>query len=34
LRPAECGPKAFADLLKADSEKWGRVVREAGLKVE
>ena len=32
--PVQTGPKAFAALLKADSEKWGRVVREAGLKVE
>ena len=28
------GPDAFAALLKADMAKWGRIVREAGIKVE
>ena len=28
------GPGAFAELIKSDLAKWGRVVREAGLKVE
>ena len=28
------GPEAFAALLKADSAKWGKIVREAGVKVE
>lgn len=28
------GPEAFAALLKADLAKWGKIVREAGLKVE
>ena len=28
------GPQAFAALLKADMAKWGKVVRESGLKVE
>jgi tripartite-type tricarboxylate transporter receptor subunit TctC len=32
--PVQTGPQAFTALLKADSEKWGRIVREAGLKVE
>jgi tripartite-type tricarboxylate transporter receptor subunit TctC len=32
--PVKTGPQAFIALLKADSEKWGRIVREAGLKVE
>ncbi len=32
--PVKTGPEAFTALLKADSEKWGRIVREAGLKVE
>ena len=32
--PVQTGPKAFATLLKADSEKWARIVKEAGVKVE
>jgi tripartite-type tricarboxylate transporter receptor subunit TctC len=32
--PVETGPKAFAVLLKADSEKWARIIKEAGVKVE
>jgi tripartite-type tricarboxylate transporter receptor subunit TctC len=32
--PVQTGPQAFAALLKADSEKWGRIVKEAGVKVE
>ena len=32
--PVQTGPKAFAALLKADSEKWARIVKEAGVKVE
>ena len=32
--PVETGPKAFATLLKADTEKWARIVKDAGLKVE
>ena len=32
--PVKTGPQAFIALLKADSEKWGRIVKEAGLKVE
>lgn len=32
--PVQTGPKAFAALLKADTEKWGRIVKDAGLKVE
>ena len=28
------GPQAFAALLKADLAKWGKIVRDAGLKVE
>ena len=28
------GPEAFTALLKADMAKWGKVVRESGLKVE
>jgi tripartite-type tricarboxylate transporter receptor subunit TctC len=32
--PVETGPKAFAALLKADTEKWARIVKDAGLKVE
>jgi tripartite-type tricarboxylate transporter receptor subunit TctC len=32
--PVKTGPQAFLAQLKADSEKWGKIVREAGLKVE
>ena len=32
--PVATGPKAFAALLKADTEKWARIVKEAGVKVE
>ena len=32
--PLQTGPKAFAALLKADTEKWARIVKDAGLKVE
>jgi tripartite-type tricarboxylate transporter receptor subunit TctC len=32
--PVQTGPQAFTALLKADSEKWGRIVKEAGIKVE
>ncbi len=32
--PVQTGPKAFAALLKADSEKWAKIVKEAGVKVE
>ena len=32
--PVKTGPEAFTALLKADSEKWGRIVKEAGIKVE
>lgn len=32
--PVETGPKAFTTLLKADTEKWARIVKEAGVKVE
>ena len=30
----ELGPAAFSTLLKADLAKWGRTVKEAGIKVE
>ncbi len=32
--PVQTGPKAFAALLKADTEKWAKIVKDAGLKVE
>ena len=32
--PVQTGPKAFQALLKADSEKWAKIVKEAGVKVE
>ena len=32
--PVQTGPKAFAALLKADTEKWAKIVKEAGVKVE
>ena len=32
--PVQTGPKAFETLLKADTEKWARIVKEAGVKVE
>ena len=32
--PVKTGPQAFTALLKADSEKWGKIVKEAGIKVE
>jgi tripartite-type tricarboxylate transporter receptor subunit TctC len=32
--PVETGPRAFAALLKADTEKWAKIVKDAGLKVE
>ena len=32
--PVKTGPQAFLAQLKADSEKWGKIVREARLKVE
>lgn len=32
--PVQTGPAAFAALLEADSEKWRRIVKEAGVKVE
>jgi len=32
--PVQTGPQAFAALLKADTEKWSRIVKEAGVKVE
>ena len=32
--PVATGPKAFAAVLKADTEKWARIVKDAGLKVE
>jgi tripartite-type tricarboxylate transporter receptor subunit TctC len=32
--PLQTGPKAFAALLKADTEKWARIVKDAGVKVE
>jgi tripartite-type tricarboxylate transporter receptor subunit TctC len=28
------GPEAFAAVLRADLAKWGRVVKEAGIKVD
>jgi tripartite-type tricarboxylate transporter receptor subunit TctC len=30
----QTGPQAFAALIKADAEKWGKVVKEAGIKTE
>jgi hypothetical protein len=30
----QTGPNAFAELLKADSEKWAKIVKEAGVKVD
>jgi tripartite-type tricarboxylate transporter receptor subunit TctC len=30
----QLGPKAFATVIKADAEKWGKVVKEAGIKTE
>ena len=32
--PVEPGPAALAAVLKADYDKWGRIVREAGIKAE
>ena len=32
--PVQTGPQAFLAVLKADSEKWARIVKEAGVKVE
>jgi len=32
--PVQTGPQAFIVRLKADSEKWARIVKEAGVKVE
>ena len=32
--PIRTGPAAFDALLKAEIQKWGRIVREAGVKVE
>ena len=32
--PVQTGPKAFAALLKADSAKWARIVKESGVRVE
>ena len=32
--PVQTGPKAFAALLKSDTEKWARIVKDAGVKVE
>ena len=32
--PVKTGPQAFVERLKADSEKWARIVKEAGVKVE
>ncbi len=32
--PVQTGPTAFTALLKADTDKWARIVKEAGLKVE
>jgi tripartite-type tricarboxylate transporter receptor subunit TctC len=32
--PVKTGPQAFTALLKADTEKWARIVKEAGIKVE
>ncbi len=32
--PVQTGPRAFAALLRADTEKWARIVKEAGVKVE
>ena len=32
--PVETGPKAFTALLKADSAKWAKIIKEAGVKVE
>ncbi len=32
--PVQTGPQAFVARLKADSEKWSRIVKEAGVKVE
>jgi len=32
--PVQTGPQAFVARLKTDSEKWARIVKEAGVKVE
>jgi tripartite-type tricarboxylate transporter receptor subunit TctC len=32
--PASDTPEEFAALIKADYEKWGQVIREAGIKLE
>ncbi|HET9904734.1 MAG TPA: tripartite tricarboxylate transporter substrate binding protein [Xanthobacteraceae bacterium] len=32
--PFPSTPQAFADLIKADTEKWGKVIKEANIKVE
>ena len=32
--PVQTGPQAFVARLKADSAKWSRIVKEAGVKVE
>jgi len=34
FRPAQDTPEAFAAHLKAESEKWRTVVREANIKIE
>jgi tripartite-type tricarboxylate transporter receptor subunit TctC len=32
LEPVGSTPQAFADVIRADHEKWGPVIRKAGLK--
>jgi len=34
LQPYHLSPDAFSALVKADMEKWGKVVRESGIKAE
>jgi tripartite-type tricarboxylate transporter receptor subunit TctC len=34
VSPLSLSPEAFRDLVRQDSERWGRVIREAGIKVQ
>jgi tripartite-type tricarboxylate transporter receptor subunit TctC len=34
LRPAVMAPAPFADFIRIEEQKWGRIVRDLGLKVE
>jgi tripartite-type tricarboxylate transporter receptor subunit TctC len=34
VSPLSLSPDAFRDLVRQDSERWGKVIREAGIKIQ